>query len=191
MTTAEPSHGFDEIINAIQEGVERAAHNLSASSLMHLQSGEFWEPVLDEDGAPKTENGNPVLKPKMVTLEIPTFRGGKDTIVTQKVNVPLQTLCNGHSLGIKEVKIETEVDLHADDGDEEPTSPETEGQDEPQRRRGRPGPAGRLMRLRVRTAFSKAVEDKGTRAKISITFTEREPPEGFARINNKLVQLLP
>ena len=112
------------------------------------------------------DDGNEVYVPKMVTMEIPMWEDGK--MVKKQVPVPLQTLTTGQSLRLDKLEVEMAVEISGLKSDKSP---------------------GKLM-VRPRATASWFKKESNT-AKLKLTFKGAEPPEGYARIDDQLIKLLP
>jgi hypothetical protein len=107
----------------------------------------------------------------MVTVRLPVWEEGK--MLERDIQVPMQTLVTGQSLSIDQMSVEMEVELQGME----------EGADV--------GCAHRKLRINPAVGGNGWFAKKRNTAKISITFKGQEPPEGYARIDNQLIKLLP
>ena len=145
-------------------------HSIQSAVLAATDIAERHEldSVLQEEFWTKTEDddGNEVYTPKMVTMEIPTWEDGK--LIKQRVPVPLQSLTTGHSLRVDKLEVEMSVEISGLTTDKK---------------------KGKLM-VRPRSNTSWFKKESNT-AKLKLIFKGSEPPEGYARIDDQLVKLLP
>ncbi len=145
-------------------------HSIQSAVLAATDIAERHEldSVLQEEFWTKTEDddGNEVYTPKMVTMEIPTWEDGK--LTKQRVPVPLQSLTTGQSLRVDKLEVEMSVEISGLTTDKK---------------------KGKLM-VRPRSNTSWFKKESNT-AKLKLIFKGSEPPEGYARIDDQLVKLLP
>ena len=145
-------------------------HSIQSAVLAATDIAERHEldSVLQEEFWTKTEDddGNEVYTPKMVTMEIPTWEDGK--LIKQRVPVPLQSLTTGQSLRVDKLEVEMSVEISGLTTDKK---------------------KGKLM-VRPRSNTSWFKKESNT-AKLKLIFKGSEPPEGYARIDDQLVKLLP
>ena len=161
------SHSLEDLVKAIQAAVLGATDIAERHELHSLEREEFWYQEHDKNGKPITaEDGTPVYRPRMVTLRMPVPEDGK--LVEKDIQVPLQPLVTGQSLAVDEISVEMDVELHGLDGGEE---------------------SKQLMCST--TAGGNILAKRHNSAKLKITFNGTSPPEGYARIDNQLIKLLP
>ena len=145
-------------------------HSIQSAVLAATDIAERHEldSVLQEEFWTKTEDddGNEGYTPKMVTMEIPTWEDGK--LIKQRVPVPLQSLTTGQSLRVDKLEVEMSVEISGLTTDKK---------------------KGKLM-VRPRSNTSWFKKESNT-AKLKLIFKGSEPPEGYARIDDQLVKLLP
>lgn len=157
---------FDEFVEAIQTAVVKSSDIAEQHELNHIQQQEYWI-----DTGEKAEDGTPIYKPRMVTVRLPVWKDGKQT--DHDIQIPMQTLVTGQSLAIEELTIAMDVELQGME----------EGADV--------GCTHRKLRINPSVGGNGWFARKRNTAKISITFKGQEPPEGYARIDNQLIKLLP
>ena len=158
---------FDNLVESVHKAVLSATDLAEKHELSSLEKEEFWYWVTDNKGTPLTDdNGNPIYKPRMVTLRMPTWDDGK--LVDKDIQVPIQSLTTGQSLRIGELTVEMEVELQGLDD----SNPENRS-------------------LMIGTSIGGGLlRKKSNTARVSVTFTGQDPPEGYARIDNQLIKLL-
>jgi hypothetical protein len=162
-----PDHSLDDIVHSIQSAVIAATDIAERHELDSIMNQEFWELKLDDDGEPITDDdGRHVYAPRMVVMEIPTWEDGK--ITQRRVSVPLQSLTTGQSLRVDKLEVEMSVEISGLTEDKK---------------------KGKLM-VRPRSNTSWFKKESNT-AKLKLIFKGSEPPEGYARIDDQLVKLLP
>ena len=161
---------FDTLVNAIHTAVLKATDIAETHELESIQKEEYWYREVGKDGTPVTDaDGNDVYRPKMVTMRLPAWEEGK--LVDQDVQIPVQCLTTGQSLKIDKISVEMEVELQGlDDSKAEDAD---------------------ACRLMVSTNAGGSLLRKSNKAKVCVTFTGQDPPEGYARIDNQLIKLLP
>lgn len=157
---------FDDFINAIQNAVVKSTDIAEQHELNHIRNQEYWT-----DTGEKAKDGTPIYRPKMVTVRLPAWVEGKQ--VEHDVQVPMQTLVTGQSLAIEELTISMDIEL--------------QGMDE----RSDVGCTHRKLKINPSIGGNGWFAKKRNTAKISITFKGQDPPEGYARIDNQLIKLLP
>ena len=159
---------FDSLVGAVHTAVLQATDIAESHELEGIRRAQYWYQEVKKDGSPVLDGeGNPVYRPRMVTMRIPTWDEGK--LVEKDVKVPMQCLTTGQSLRIDELSVEMEVELQGLD--------EIDGSDS--------------SCLMVNTNTGGSLLKKSNKAKLTITFTGQDPPEGYARIDNQLIKLLP
>jgi hypothetical protein len=160
-------HSLDDIVHSIQSAVLAATDIAERHELDSIMKQEFWELKVDDDGEPvKDDNGRDVYAPRMVTMRIPKWVDGK--LVETDVPVPMQSLTTGQSLTVDRLEVEMSVEISGLE------SSKTKG-----KLMVRPG--------RGSSWFSK----QSNTAKLKLVFKGSEPPEGYARIDDQLIKLLP
>jgi|TARA_A100001391_G_scaffold153779_1_gene111620 hypothetical protein len=162
-----PDHSLDDIVHSIQSAVVAATDMAERHELDSIMNQEFWELKVDEEGNPvKDESGRDVYSPKMVTMEIPMWEDG---VLTKKnIPVPLQSLTTGQSLRVDKLEVEMSVEISGLESGKK---------------------KGRLM---VRPCPNTSwFQKESNTAKLKLTFKGSEPPEGYARIDDQLIKLLP
>lgn len=160
-------HSLDDLVSAIQKAVLGATDIAERHELDSLQREEFWYQEHDKKGKPITaDDGTPIYLPRMVTLRIPVPENGE--IVEKDVRVPMQTLVTGQSLQLDKLTVEMDVEMHGLDTE-----------DEGAKLMCNTSAGGGLLRSKTNTA------------KLTICFSGNAPPEGYARIDNQLIKLLP
>ncbi|MEC8306832.1 MAG: DUF2589 domain-containing protein [Chlamydiota bacterium] len=159
---------FDNLVESVHKAVLSATDLAEKHELASLEQEEFWYRVTDNKGNPLTDDeGNPVYKPKLVTLRMPMWDDGK--LIEKDVQVPMQSLTTGQSLRIGELTVEMEVEM--------------QGLDES-------NPDNNCLMVSTSTGGG-LLKKKASTARVSVTFTGQDPPEGYARIDNQLIKLLP
>ncbi len=159
---------FDNLVESVHKAVLSATDLAEKHELASLENEEYWYWVTDNKGNPLTDDeGNPIYKPKMVTLRMPVWEDGE--LVEKDVPVPLQSLTTGQSLRIGELTVEMEVEI--------------QGLDES-------NPSNNCLMVNTSTGGS-LLKKKASTARVSVTFTGQDPPEGYARIDNHLIKLIP
>tara|TARA_R100001086_G_scaffold75575_4_gene36616 strand:+ start:7815 stop:8309 length:495 start_codon:yes stop_codon:yes gene_type:complete len=163
-----PDHSLDDIVHSIQSAVIAATDIAERHELDSIMNQEFWELKVDEDGNPiKGDNGMEVYAPKMVNMEIPMWEDG--TLVKRQVPVPLQSLTTGQSLRVDTLEVEMSVEISGLTADKK---------------------KGKLM-VRPCANTPSWFKKESNAAKLKLIFRGSEPPEGYARIDDQLIKLLP
>ena len=163
-----PDHSLDDIVHSIQSAVIAATDIAERHELDSIMSQEFWELKVDDDGNPiKGDNGMEVYAPKMVNMEIPMWEEG--TLVKKQVPVPLQSLTTGQSLRVDTLEVEMSVEISGLTADKK---------------------KGKLM-VRPCANTPSWFKKESNAAKLKLIFKGSEPPEGYARIDDQLIKLLP
>jgi len=162
-----PEHSLDDIVHSIQSAVLAATDIAERHELDSITNQEFWELKVDNKGEPlKDEDGRHIYAPRMVVMELPTWEDG--VLVHKRVPVPLQSLTTGQSLRVDTLEVEMSVEI----------SGLTENKKK-----------GKLM---VRPCPSTSwFHKQSNTAKLKLVFKGSEPPEGYARIDDQLIKLLP
>ena len=160
-------HSLDDIVHSIQSAVLAATDIAERHELDSIMKQEFWELKVGEDGEPvKDDNGRDVYTPRMVTMRIPTWDNGK--LVDTDVPVPMQSLTTGQSLTVDRLEVEMSVEISGL---------------EPGKTKGK---------LMIRPGGNSSWFNKQSNtAKLKLVFKGSAPPEGYARIDDQLVKLLP
>jgi len=162
-----PEHSLDDIVHSIQSAVIAATDIAERHELDSITNQEFWELKTDDSGEPlNDEHGRPIYVPRMVVMELPTWEDG--VLVHKRVPVPLQSLTTGQSLRVDTLEVEMSVEISGLTADNK---------------------KGRLM-VRPCATTSWFKKESNT-AKLKLTFKGSEPPEGYARIDDQLVKLIP
>ena len=157
---------LDEFVGAIQEAVVKPTDIAEQHELNHIREEEYWV-----DTGEKAPDGTSIYKPRMVTVRLPMWEDGKQT--EKDIQVPMQTLVTGQSLAIEALTVEMDVELQGmEDGADV-------------------GCTHRKLKINPTVGGNGWFAKKRNTAKISITFKGQEPPEGYARIDNQLIKLLP
>ena len=159
-------HSLDDLVKSIQSAVLAATDIAERHELDALSREEFWERQLDDKGEPVLQDGRQVYAPKMVVLRVPSWVDGK--LVDKDVTVPLQTLATGQSLRVSELTVKMAVDI--------------------QGMREEGGEHDLIVRPSRGGSWFKPSHNA---AKLEIKFKGSDPPEGYARIDDQLVKLLP
>ena len=161
-------HKLDAMVKAIQGAVLSATDIAERHELDSLTKEEFWYRPVNEDGSPvKDDKGRDVYRPRMVTLRVPTWKDGE--LVDHDVPVPLQTLTTGQSLRVDKLEVEMEVEVCGlDDKDDDD-----------------------CLLVRPSAKSGGLFQGKHSTAKLKLVFRGNEPPEGYARIDDQLIKLLP
>ena len=162
-----PDHSLDDIVHSIQSAVIAATDIAERHELDSIMNQEFWELKLDDKGDPlKDDDGRHIYAPRMVVMELPTWQDG--VLVQKRVPVPLQSLTTGQSLRVDKPEVEMSVEISGLESSKK---------------------KGKLMvRPCANTSwFSK----QSNTAKLKLIFKGSEPPEGYARIDDQLIKLLP
>ena len=163
-----PDHSLDDIVHSIQSAVIAATDIAERHELDSITNQEFWELKLDEKGEPVTDDdGRPIYAPRMVILELPTWEDG--VLVRKRVPVPIQSLTTGQSLRVDTLEVEMSVEISGLTADQK---------------------KGKLM-VRPCATNPSWFKKESNAAKIKLTFKGSEPPEGYARIDDQLIKLLP
>ena len=163
-----PDHSLDDIVHSIQSAVIAATDIAERHELDSITNQEFWELKLDEKGEPVTDDdGRHIYAPRMVILELPTWEDG--VLVRKRVPVPIQSLTTGQSLRVDTLEVEMSVEISGLTSDKK---------------------KGKLM---VRPCANKSswFKKESNAAKLKLIFKGSEPPEGYARIDDQLIKLLP
>lgn len=160
-------HSLDDIVHSIQSAVLAATDIAERHELDSIMKQEFWELRVDGDGEPiRDDSGHDVYTPRMVTMRIPKWVDGK--LFDTDVPVPLQSLTTGQSLTVDRLEVEMSVEIS---GLETGKS------------------KGKLM-IRPGGRSSWFNKQSNT-AKLKLVFKGSAPPEGYARIDDQLIKLLP
>jgi len=160
------NHSLDDLVKSIQSAVLAATDIAERHELDSLQREEFWERKLDGNGDPEMDGGKYIYVPKMAIMRIPTWEDGQ--LVEKDIPVPLQTLVTGQSLRVDELTVKMSVEIQG---------LERSGDDHDLMVRPRQG--GSWFRKTPNTA------------KLEIRFKGSDPPEGYARLDDQLIKLLP
>ena len=160
-------HSLDDIVHSIQSAVLAATDIAERHELDSIMKQEFWELKVDDKGDPvKDEAGRDVYSPRMVTMRIPKWVDGK--LVDVDVPVPMQSLTTGQSLTVDRLEVEMSVEISGLDQDKT---------------------RGKLM---VRPGGNSSwFHKQSNTAKLKLVFKGSAPPEGYARIDDQLIKLLP
>ena len=160
-------HSLDDIVHSIQSAVIAATDIAERHELDSIMNQEFWELRLDDKGDPiKDDDGRHIYAPRMVIMELPTWENG--VLVHKRVPVPLQSLTTGQSLGVDRLEVEMSVEISGLESSKK---------------------KGKLMvRPCANTSWFKK---ESNTAKLKLVFKGSEPPEGYARIDDQLIKLLP
>jgi len=163
-----PDHSLDDIVHSIQSAVIAATDIAERHELDSIMNQEFWEMKVDEQGEPKTdEDGRHIYVPRMVVMEIPTWEDG--ALVQKRVPIPLQSLTTGQSLRVDTLEVEMSVEISGLTADSK---------------------KGKLM-VRPCPNTPSWFKKESNAAKLKLVFKGSEPPEGYARIDDQLIKLLP
>ena len=161
-------HSLDDIVHSIQSAVIAATDIAERHELDSITNQEFWELKLDKKGEPVTDDdGRHIYAPRMVILELPTWEDG--VLVRKRVPVPIQSLTTGQSLRVDTLEVEMSVEISGLTADQK---------------------KGKLM-VRPCATNPSWFKKESNAAKIKLTFKGSEPPEGYARIDDQLIKLLP
>jgi hypothetical protein len=161
-------HSLDDIVRSIQSAVIAATDIAERHELDSITNQEFWERKVDKNGDPITDDdGRHIYAPRMVIMELPTWEDG--VLVHKRVPVPLQSLTTGQSLRVDTLEVEMSVEISGLTADKK---------------------KGKLM---VRPCANKSswFRKESNAAKLKLIFKGSEPPEGYARIDDQLIKLLP
>ena len=125
-------------------------------------------PSTNEKGEPITDDdGRHIYAPRMVVMEIPTWEDG--VLVQKRIPVPLQSLTTGQSLRVDTLEVEISVEISGLTADKK---------------------KGKLM-VRPCANTPSWFKKENNAAKLKLIFKGSEPPEGYARIDDQLIKLLP
>lgn len=161
-------HSLDDIVHSIQSAVIAATDIAERHELDSITNEEFWEQKTDDSGEPlNDEHGRPIYVPRMVVMEIPTWEDG--LLVHKKIPVPLQSLTTGQSLRVDTLEVEMSVEISGLTGDKR---------------------TGKLM-VRPCANTPSWFKKQNNAAKVKLIFKGSEPPEGYARIDDQLIKLIP
>jgi hypothetical protein len=162
-----PEHSLDDIVHSIQSAVLAATDIAERHELDSIMNQEFWELYVDDTGEPiQDASGRDVYVPRMVTMRIPKWVDGK--LVSTDVPVPMQSLTTGQSLTVDRLEVEMSVEI----------SGLEEGKTK-----------GKLM---IRPGGNSSwFHKQSNTAKLKLVFKGSAPPEGYARIDDQLIKLLP
>jgi hypothetical protein len=161
-------HSLDDIVHSIQSAVIAATDIAERHELDSIMNQEFWEQKVDENGEPVTDDdGRHIYAPRMVVMEIPTWEDG--VLVQKRVPVPLQSLTTGQSLRVDKLEVEMSVEISGLTADKK---------------------KGKLM-VRPCPNIPSWFKKESNAAKLKLVFKGSEPPEGYARIDDQLIKLLP
>ena len=160
-------HSLDDIVHSIQSAVLAATDIAERHELDSIMKQEFWELMVDDTNEPiQDADGRDVYTPRMVTMRIPKWVDGK--LVSTDVPVPMQSLTTGQSLTVDRLEVEMSVEISGLEQDKS---------------------KGKLM-IRPGRGSSWFSKQSNT-AKLKLVFKGSAPPEGYARIDDQLVKLLP
>ena len=161
-------HSLDDIVHSIQSAVIAATDIAERHELDSITNEEFWELKVDEKGEPITDDdGRHIYAPRMVVMELPTWEDG--VLVQKRVPVPLQSLTTGQSLRVDTLEVEMSVEISGLTADKK---------------------KGQLM-VRPCASNPSWFKKESNAAKLKLVFKGSEPPEGYARIDDQLIKLLP
>jgi hypothetical protein len=153
-----------------EHSLDDIVHSIQSAVLAATDIAERHEldSVMQQEFWTKSEDddGNEIYVPKMVTMEIPMWENGK--MVKKQIPVPLQTFTTGQSLCLDTLEVEMAVEISGLKSDKS---------------------SGKLM-VRPRATES-WFKKKSNTAKLKLIFKGAEPPEGYARIDDQLIKLLP
>ena len=163
-----PDHSLDDIVHSIQSAVIAATDIAERHELDSIMNQEFWHQKVDDNGEPLTDDdGRHIYAPRMVVMEIPTWEDGK--LIERRVPVPLQSLTTGQSLRVDTLEVEMSVEISGLTADRK---------------------KGQLM-VRPCANNPSWFKKESNAAKLKLIFKGSEPPEGYARIDDQLIKLLP
>jgi|TARA_R110002012_G_scaffold260510_1_gene442203 hypothetical protein len=163
-----PDHSLDDIVHSIQSAVIAATDIAERHELDSITSEEFWERKVDESGEPVTDDdGRHIYAPRMVIMELPTWEDG--VLVQKRIPVPIQSLTTGQSLRVDTLEVEMSVEISGLTADKK---------------------KGKLM-VRPCANTPSWFKKESNAAKLKLIFKGSEPPEGYARIDDQLIKLLP
>lgn len=157
---------LDDFVGAIHTAVIKSTDIAETHELDHIRKQEYWIDTGDKDA-----DGGSIYKPRMVTVRLPIWEDGVQA--EHDIQVPMQTLVTGQSLAIESLTVEMDVELQGME----------EGADV--------GCTHRKLKINPSIGGNGWFAKKRNTAKISITFKGQDPPEGYARIDNQLIKLLP
>ena len=161
-------HSLDDIVHSIQSAVIAATDIAERHELDSITSQEFWELKKDDSGEPlNDEHGRPIYVPRRVVMELPAWEDG--VLVHKRVPVPLQSLTTGQSLRVDTLEVEMSVEISGLTADKK---------------------KGKLM-VRPCSNAPSWFKKENNAAKVKLIFKGSEPPEGYARIDDQLIKLLP
>jgi hypothetical protein len=160
-------HSLEDIVHSIQSAVLAATDIAERHELDSLQKEEFWERKLDENGETVKDNeGRDIYVPKMITLRLPVWHEQK--LIDRDIPIPLQSLTTGQSLRVDTLEVEMSVKICGLSG------------------------SGKKSDLMVRpTGNASWFQKRNDVAKLKLVFKGSDPPEGYARIDDQLIKLLP
>tara|TARA_R110002012_G_scaffold96944_1_gene233347 strand:- start:40 stop:534 length:495 start_codon:yes stop_codon:yes gene_type:complete len=161
-------HSLDDIVHSIQSAVIAATDIAERHELDSIANEEFWERKVDDSGKAITDDdGRHIYAPRMVIMELPAWENG--ILVHKRVPVPIQSLTTGQSLRVDTLEVEMSVEISGLTSDKK---------------------KGKLM---VRPCANKSswFKKESNAAKLKLVFKGSEPPEGYARIDDQLIKLLP
>ena len=163
-----PDHSLDDIVHSIQSAVIAATDIAERHELDSITSEEFWERKVDESGEPVTDDdGRHIYAPRMVIMELPTWEDG--VLVQKRIPVPIQSLTTGQSLRVDTLEVEMSVEISGLESSKK---------------------KGKLM-VRPCANTPSWFKKESNAAKLKLIFKGSEPPEGYARIDDQLIKLLP
>ena len=163
-----PDHSLDDIVHSIQSAVIAATDIAERHELDSIMKQEFWHQKVDDNGEPLTDDdGRHIYAPRMVVMEIPTWEDG--VLVQKRIPVPLQSLTTGQSLRVDTLEVEMSVEISGLTADKK---------------------QGKLM-VRPCSNAPSWFKKESNAAKLKLIFKGSEPPEGYARIDDQLIKLLP
>ena len=163
-----PDHSLDDIVHSIQSAVIAATDIAERHELDSIKKEEFWERKVDDNGEPVTDDdGRHIYVPRMVVMEIPMWEDG--VLVRKSIPLPLQSLTTGQSLRVDTLEVEMSVEISGLTADKK---------------------EGKLM-VRPCANTPSWFKKQNNAAKVKLIFKGSEPPEGYARIDDQLIKLLP
>jgi len=161
-----------ELVKELQKVVLAASDIGERHELDSMLNSELWVRVKDHLGRPMvdTSTGDPVYRPRMMHLMVPQWDPNTQQQVEQKIQVPWQSLCTGQSLKLDELEIEMDIEIQGMVCDHDGKATDL---------KVNPGVGNRLLK------------DSQNSARIRLKFSGQEPPEGYARVDNHLIKILP
>lgn len=162
---------LDELTTALHDAVLKASNIGEQAALANIQREEHWVAAEGDNGKPlEDKHGQPIYRPRMVTLRLPMWEDGE--CIEKDIEVPLSTLSTNRQLMLDKISVKMQVQLHglddlADLGCEH-------------------------RKIRINTNTGGFLGRKsGNMAELEVIFSGADAAEGAVRIDNQLIKLIP